>query len=52
MCGRYSLAAPDPAQLRARFPIGESLEVRPHYNIAPVADVIAVTTDREGHTAR
>ncbi len=48
MCGRYSLAAPDPAQLRARFPIGESLEVRPHYNIAPGADVIAVTTDREG----
>lgn len=48
MCGRYSLAAPDPAQLRARFPIGEALEVRPHYNIAPGTDVITVTTDREG----
>ena len=48
MCGRYSLAAPNPAQLRARFPIGESLAVEPHYNIAPGSDVLAVTTDRAG----
>jgi putative SOS response-associated peptidase YedK len=48
MCGRYSLAAPNPAQVRARFPIGESLAVEPHYNIAPGADVLAVTTDRAG----
>jgi putative SOS response-associated peptidase YedK len=49
VCGRYSLATADPARLRARFPIGESLAVEPHYNIAPGTDVLAVTTDREGH---
>lgn len=48
MCGRYSLAPPDPAQLRARFGISESLAVEPRYNIAPGGDVLAVTTDREG----
>jgi putative SOS response-associated peptidase YedK len=48
MCGRYSLAAPNPAQVRARFPIGESVAVEPHYNIAPGSDVLTVTTDREG----
>ncbi len=48
MCGRYSLAAPSPAQLRARFPIGESLAVRPHYNVAPGSEVVTVTTDRDG----
>lgn len=42
MCGRYTLATPDPAQLRARFPIGESLEVRRRYNVAPGDDVLAV----------
>jgi putative SOS response-associated peptidase YedK len=48
MCGRYSLAAPDVAQLRARFPIGETLAIRPHFNIAPGTEVLTVTTDREG----
>jgi len=48
MCGRYSLTAPDPAQLRARFAVAESVAVEPHYNIAPGTDVLAVTTDREG----
>jgi putative SOS response-associated peptidase YedK len=48
MCGRYSLAAPNPAQLRSRFPIGESIAIDPHYNIAPSQDVVAVTTDRDG----
>jgi putative SOS response-associated peptidase YedK len=48
MCGRYSLSGVDPDRLRARFPIGESLAVEPHYNIAPGSDVLAVTTDREG----
>lgn len=42
MCGRYTLATPDPAQLRARFPIGESLELRRRYNVAPGDDVLAV----------
>jgi putative SOS response-associated peptidase YedK len=48
VCGRYTLAAPDPAALRARFPLGERLEVRRRFNIAPGDDVVAVTTDREG----
>jgi putative SOS response-associated peptidase YedK len=49
MCGRYSLAVTDPSSVRARFPIGDSLEVRPRYNVAPTDDVLAVTTDRDGH---
>ena len=48
MCGRYTLAIPDPAAIRARFPIGESVEVRPRFNIAPGDEILAVTTDREG----
>jgi putative SOS response-associated peptidase YedK len=49
MCGRYSLAVTDPSTVRARFAIGESLEIRPRYNVAPTDEVLAVTTDREGH---
>ena len=50
MCGRYSLKPVDPAALRARFPIGESLAAEPPYfNITPGSDVLSVTTDREGH---
>ncbi len=48
MCGRYSLASLDPAAVRGRFPIGESVEVRTRYNVAPGDEVLAVTTDREG----
>ena len=49
MCGRYSLRPIDPSQLRARFPIGESLAAEPpYYNVTPGSDVLAVTTDREG----
>jgi putative SOS response-associated peptidase YedK len=48
MCGRYSLATPNPAEVRARFPIGEDIEVRRRYNVAPGDEVLAVTTDREG----
>jgi putative SOS response-associated peptidase YedK len=48
MCGRYSLATPNPAEVRARFPIGESVEIRRRYNIAPGDEVLSVTTDREG----
>ncbi len=48
MCGRYTLATPDPAAIRDRFPIGESVEVRQRFNVAPGDDVLAVTTDREG----
>src|SRR6185312_4850203 len=48
MCGRYTLATPDPRDIRARFPIGEDVEVRQRYNVAPGDDVLAVTTDKEG----
>lgn len=48
MCGRYTLATPDPADIRARFPVGEAVEVRRRYNVAPGDEVLAVTTDREG----
>src|SRR5690348_7700717 len=48
MCGRYTLATPDPAAIRDRFPIGESMEVRQRFNVAPGDEVLAVTTDREG----
>ena len=49
MCGRYSLAAPNPAEVRARFPIDESVEIRRRYNVAPGDEVLAVTTDRDGN---
>ncbi len=48
MCGRYTLATPSPADLRARFPIGESVEIKARYNVAPGDEVLAVTTDKEG----
>jgi putative SOS response-associated peptidase YedK len=48
VCGRYSLATPDPSSLRDRFPIGESVEVRRRFNVAPGDHVLAVTTDRAG----
>jgi putative SOS response-associated peptidase YedK len=48
MCGRYTLSTPDPAAIRDRFGIGESIEVRQRFNVAPGDDVLAVTTDREG----
>lgn len=49
MCGRYSLATPNPADVRARFPVGESVGVRTRYNVAPGDEVLAVTTDRDGN---
>ncbi|MGA2926100.1 MAG: SOS response-associated peptidase [Solirubrobacteraceae bacterium] len=48
MCGRYTLAVPDPAAVRGPFAVGESIEVRPRYNVAPGDEVLAVTTDRDG----
>jgi putative SOS response-associated peptidase YedK len=48
VCGRYTLATPSPADIRARFPIGEAVEIRRRYNVAPGDDVLSVTTDREG----
>ncbi len=48
MCGRYTLATPDPADIRARFPVGEEIEIRRRYNVAPGDSVLAVTSDRTG----
>ena len=49
MCGRYTLATPNPADVRARFPaVSESIEIRRRYNVAPGDDVLAVTTSKEG----
>jgi putative SOS response-associated peptidase YedK len=48
LCGRYTLATPSPADVRARFPVGESVEIRNRYNVAPGDEVLAVTTDRAG----
>ncbi len=48
MCGRYTLSSPNPAEVRARFSIAESVDVRQRFNVAPGDDVLAVTTDREG----
>ena len=48
MCGRYTLAAPNPAAVRERFSVGESVEIRQRFNVAPGDEVLAVTTDREG----
>jgi len=47
VCGRYTLAGPDPSSLRDRFGIGESVEIRRRYNVAPGDDVLAVV-HREG----
>jgi putative SOS response-associated peptidase YedK len=49
VCGRYTLAAPNPAEVRARFPTGESVEVRQRFNVAPGDEILAVTTDRDGN---
>ena len=48
MCGRYSLATPNPAEVRAAYPIGDDLEVARRFNVAPGDSVLAVTADREG----
>jgi len=49
VCGRYTLATPNPAEVRGRFPIGESIEIRRRFNVAPGDEVLAVTTDRDGN---
>ena len=48
MCGRYTLSSPDHQAIRARFPVGESIEIRQRYNVAPTDEVLAVTTDKQG----
>lgn len=48
MCGRYSLAGPNPAQVRAAYPVAETVEIRRRFNVAPADPVLAITTSREG----
>lgn len=48
MCGRYSLATPAHNDLRSRFALGEALEIRQRFNVAPGDDVVTVTTSKEG----
>ena len=47
MCGRFTLAGANPAELRARFPIGESVEIRERFNVAPGDDILTVTTTKD-----
>jgi putative SOS response-associated peptidase YedK len=47
MCGRFTLAGANPAELRARFPVGESVEIRERFNVAPGDDILTVTTTKE-----
>jgi putative SOS response-associated peptidase YedK len=48
VCGRYSLATPAGNDLRARFGLGEALEIRQRFNVAPGDEIVAVTTTKEG----
>lgn len=54
MCGRYTLAGPQPGEwsatrLRTRFPgLGESVDLRRRFNVAPTDEVACVTAGREG----
>lgn len=57
MCGRYTLANPNPRRLRLRFGITEEAELNeePRFNIAPTDPVLAVreqADDREIGTLR
>ena len=50
MCGRYTLANPDPKRLRIRFGLDEKAEIaeEPRFNIAPTDPVLAVREQAEG----
>jgi putative SOS response-associated peptidase YedK len=50
MCGRYTLASTTPAQLRARFPLGESVEIARRFNVAPGDEVLSVVMRDDGPT--
>ncbi len=49
MCGRFTLAQTDPSQLRVRFGVGERIEIRRRYNVAPGDDVLAVVRREDSH---
>jgi putative SOS response-associated peptidase YedK len=46
MCGRFTLATPTADELRLRFPLGESVEIRQRFNVAPGDDVVVVAARR------
>jgi putative SOS response-associated peptidase YedK len=50
MCGRYTLANPNPRRLKLRFGINEEAEIseEPRFNIAPTDPVLAVREQAEG----
>ena len=50
MCGRYTLANPNPRRLRLRFGITEEAEIdeEPRFNIAPTDAVLAVRERSDG----
>ena len=50
MCGRYTLANPDPKRLRLRFGLDAAAEIdeEPRFNIAPTDPVLAVRERSEG----
>jgi len=50
MCGRYTLANPDPKRLRLRFGLDDTAGVdeEPRFNIAPTDPVLAVRAAAEG----
>jgi putative SOS response-associated peptidase YedK len=54
VCGRYTLAGPAPGEwsesrLRSRFPgLGESVELRQRFNVAPTDEVACVTCTEDG----
>ena len=48
MCGRYSLATPNPGAVRERFALSPDTVVEQRFNIAPGQHALAVTTDRDG----
>lgn len=43
MCGRYTVSTGDLAGLRSRFGLGERVELRRRFNVAPGDEVLAVT---------
>jgi len=42
MCGRFTLATTTADELRQRFPLGESVEIRQRFNVAPGDEVVTV----------
>ena len=48
MCGRYSLAIPEPDVLRARFGLGPRVQLHQRYNIAPGQLALNLVSEGDG----